>query len=210
MHDTSYISGECFLKIYGNKNMTVADIGGMNVNGSLRSVATSLDMKYTSVDMTKDESVDIVLENPHKLPFETQSFDLVISTSCFEHDPCFWITFKEMCRVVKNDGYIYVNAPKNGRYHCYPGDNWRFYFDAGQALAYWSSYQYNEEEVFPVEIVETFHVLPMSKEWIDFVCVWKRTNEKQKEILVQSEIYNSKGKLQTEVNSRGLSTTVKL
>jgi SAM-dependent methyltransferase len=213
MHDTAYISGECFFRTYGKENTTVVDIGGMNVNGSLRSIAESLNMKYISVDMTEHESVDIVLKDPHKLPFENQSVDLIISTSCFEHDPCFWITFKEMCRIIKNDGYIYINAPKNGVYHCYPGDNWRFYFDAGQALAYWSSYQYKDEDVFPVEIVETFHINPMNDGLNDglndFVCIWKRTEEKQKEILVKPEIYNNRGKLQTELNSRGLSTTVK-
>lgn len=213
MHDTAYYTGQLFLKLYGKENMTVVDIGGKNtyknVGGTLRSIAEDMKMKFICIDLEEDESVDIVIKPTDKLPFENESIDLVISTSCFEHDPCFWITFKEMCRIIKNDGYIYINAPKNGVYHCYPGDNWRFYFDAGQALAYWSSYQYKDEDVFPVEIVETFHINPMNDVWNDFVCIWKRTEEKQKEILVKPEIYNNRGKLQTELNSRGLSTTVK-
>ena len=210
MHDTSLISVESFFRLYGKQNAIVVDIGGRNVNGSLREVAQSMNMKYIAVDMEDHETVDIFLKDPHKFPFQNRSIDLIISTSCFEHDPCFWLTFKEMTRVIKNDGYIYINAPKNGVYHCYPGDNWRFYFDAGQALSYWSSKQYINEEVFPVEIVETFHILPLSDIWTDFVCIWKRTNEKQTEILVKPEIYNNKGKLQLYLNSKGLNTTVKV
>ena len=101
-----------------------------------------------------------------------------------------------MCRIVKSDGYIYiyVNAPKNGPYHCHPGDNWRFYYDAGQALSYWSSYKYGNEDIFPVKVVETFHVNPVSENdiWIDFVCIWMRTDVKQEEILLELEL-NLKG-----------------
>ena len=50
-----------------------------------------------------------------------------------------------MTRIIKPSGYIYINAPTTGHYHCYPGDNWRFYSDAGQALAYWSGKQISNE-----------------------------------------------------------------
>ncbi|MFP4076345.1 MAG: hypothetical protein ACLFTD_07650 [Halochromatium sp.] len=43
-----------------------------------------------------------------------------------------------MLRVVKRGGLIYLNAPSNGSYHGYPFDHWRFYPDAGRALASWS------------------------------------------------------------------------
>ena len=60
-------------------------------------------------------------------------FSTQVSTSCFEHDPIFWLTFKEIARVTKVDGFVYVNAPSNEVYHGYPGDNWRFYKDAPAA-----------------------------------------------------------------------------
>ena len=84
------------------------------------------------VDIEPDISVNIIIKPTQRLPFEDNSVDLVVSTSCFEHDPCFWLTFKEMTRIVKPEGFIYVNAPTRGIYHGYPGDNWRFYSDAGQ------------------------------------------------------------------------------
>ena len=49
----------------------------------------------------------------------------------------FWLTFAQMCRLVRSGGYIYLSAPPNGTFHRYPTDNWRFYPDAGIALAKW-------------------------------------------------------------------------
>ena len=61
--------------------------------------------------MEADPSVDIVTPPGDKLPFGDSYVDLIVSTSCFEHDPCFWMTFKEMTRIIKPSGYIYINAP---------------------------------------------------------------------------------------------------
>lgn len=100
MHDTAMLSGTKFAELYGKEGMPVIDIGGMDVNGSLRSSFEKLNMKYTCVDLENGRGVDIVVP-PGDLPFPDESFDLVVSTSCFEHDPCFWMTFREMCRIVK-------------------------------------------------------------------------------------------------------------
>ena len=147
------------------------DIGGRNVNGSLREFFEEKGMRFVCVDMEANPSVDIVIPPGEKLPFDDASVDLIVSTSCFEHDPCFWITFREMTRIIKPTGFIYINAPTKGYYHGYPGDNWRFFSDARQALAYWSGKQMSNEDVYPVKIVETFNVLGDC--WNDFVCVAK-------------------------------------
>ena len=209
MHDTALTAGYIFAELYGGANKVVIDIGGKNVNGSLRPYFEKLGMKYICVDIEEDSSVDIVVKPGNKLPFDNQSIDLIVSTSCFEHDPCFWITFKEMTRIVKMDGFIYVNAPTNGAYHCHPGDNWRFYSDAGQALAYYSGYQYANEEVFPVKVIETFHTLPLNVLWIDFVCIWGRTDIKETEIIVSKNVYQNIGKLELALNNDKYKTVKK-
>jgi len=209
MHDTALISGKIFADTYGSLNKVVLDIGGKNVNGTLRNFFEEKGMKYICLDIEKDSSVDIVIDPGDKLPFENGSIDLIISTSCFEHDPCFWITFKEMTRVIKLGGFIYVNAPTNGPYHSHPGDNWRFYSDAGQALSYWSSYQFANEPVFPVKVVETFHIMPKNDVWIDFICVWQRVEEKQIDILVSNSISNNIGILQKTLNDNNFKTIKK-
>lgn len=41
------------------------------------------------------------------MPFGDGAFDAVVASSVFEHDVAFWITFREMCRVVRPGGTIY-------------------------------------------------------------------------------------------------------
>lgn len=209
MHYTSLKSGEAFSQSYGIQNGLVIDIGGRNVNGSLRSFFEKRGMNYVCVDMEEDISVDIVLPPGEKLPFEDSSVDLIVSTSCFEHDPCFWLTFKEMTRIIKPSGYIYINGPTSGPYHTYPCDNWRFYSDAGQALAFWSGKQVSNEKIYPVKVVETFNVL--GDIWNDFVCVWQRVNIEniEKNIIVSDEIINNIGILEQTINNYGLQTRKK-
>ena len=207
MHDTAAKSGDAFAITYGGSDKIVVDIGGQDVNGSLRSFFTSRGMKYICVDMTEHPSVDIIVKPGEKMPFETASIDLIVSTSCFEHDPCFWLTFREMTRIIKLDGAIYVNAPTRGFYHCYPGDNWRFFSDAGQALAYWSGIQVSIEDIFPVKVVETFNVL--GDTWNDFICVWQRTSVKETSITTHADIINTIGPLEKMINQKGLETRKK-
>ena len=114
-----------------------------------------------------------------------------------------------MTRIIKPGGFIYINAPTNGPYHCYPGDNWRFYSDAGQALSYWSSYQISNEPVFPVKVLETFHILPKSDKWIDFICVWERVNEKQTDIIVSKNISGNIGILEKALHNNTCNTIKK-
>jgi SAM-dependent methyltransferase len=207
MHLSSYVAGNLFANIYGGPNKIVVDLGGKNVNGSLRNFFENLGMKYICVDMDEHSSVDIIVKPGEKLPFDNNSIDLIVSTSCFEHDPCFWMTFKEMTRIIKDDGFIYVNAPSNGPYHGYPGDNWRFYGDAGQALSYWSGIQIADEVTFPMKIVETFTIIIDNVElWHDFICIWQRTDKKEENIIVPDHINNNIGILEKSLNDSGYPT----
>ena len=209
MHYTAISSGNFFAQYYGGIGKVVIDLGGKDVNGSLRDFFENLGMKYICVDIEPHKSVDIVVKPGDKLPFENSSIDIIVSTSCFEHDPCFWITFKEMTRITKLGGFIYVNAPTNGPYHCHPGDNWRFYSDAGQALAYWSSFQFSNETIFPVKIVETFHILPKNDVWLDFICIWERVDEKQTDIVVSKTFSEKVGILEIILNDNNFDTIKK-
>jgi SAM-dependent methyltransferase len=199
MHYTSLHAGKYFAETYGKPGYTVVDIGGSDLNGSLRNFFTERDMKYICVDIEPHKSVDVVMKPGDPFPFETGSVDLIVSTSCFEHDPCFWITFKEMCRILKQDGYIYINGPSNGPYHKHPGDNWRFYPDAGQALAYWSGISYKGEETFPVKLVETFFIQKSGQVWIDFIGIWKRSDSKESDIIVSENMKNDIGPLRQKL-----------
>jgi len=201
MHYSSQKAGEFFAKVYGKPNLTVLDVGGADRNGSIKAFYAELNMQYICLDINQGPGIDIVIQPGGRFPLQDASVDLVISSSVFEHDPCFWITFKEIARVTKLGGYIYVNAPSRGAYHTFPVDNWRYYGDAGQALAYWASLEYGSIEAYPVTVEETFHIKTNHpgyfNHWGDFVCVWKRVEEKTSQIAVSEDVKKRNGLLKT-------------
>lgn len=117
-------------------DLTVLDIGAQDVNGSLRQFCP-LNAKYVGVDFVNGVGVDVVLTDPYKLPFDDNSADAIVSSSCFEHSEMFWLLFLEAMRVLKPSGLLYLNAPSNGNFHRFPVDCWRFYPDSANALVTW-------------------------------------------------------------------------
>src|SRR5882757_2811173 len=162
MHDTAYALGSHFFQCYfASRPIKILEIGSQNVNGTLRDRAPAGSL-YVGADVTPGAGVDVVFGDRHALPFADEHFNAVISTSCFEHDQMFWLTFIEMARVTASSGYIYINAPSNGAYHSYPSDNWRFYPDSGRALAAWAQHQGRD-----VTLVESFIAKRKSDKWND-------------------------------------------
>jgi SAM-dependent methyltransferase len=168
MHKSALLAGRAFFDQYcSNRDISILDIGSLDINGSLRSVAPAT-AQYMGVDMAAGSGVDLVLEDPHHLPFDDQTFDAVVSTSCFEHDSFFWLTFLECIRVLRKGGLFYLNAPSNGKYHSHPRDHWRFYPDAGLALCAWA-----QRSGLTVTVVESFILNQIEDYWNDFVCVFE-------------------------------------
>jgi SAM-dependent methyltransferase len=69
------------------------------------------------------------------LPLADAAIDVVLSGQMLEHCELFWLTFGEMIRVLRPDGYLFLIAPSAGPIHRYPVDCYRFYPDAYAALA---------------------------------------------------------------------------
>jgi hypothetical protein len=145
-------------------NLKVIDFGAYDVNGTLKPIFK--DCNYIGIDMSAGPNVDIVC-NGQATPFESNSVDVVTSSSNFEHDDCFWVTFLEMCRIVKPGGLIYINAPSGGPYHGFPGDCWRFYKDSWAALAKWA-----DKNGHHVSLVESY--IDNTCEWKDSVGIFKK------------------------------------
>src|SRR5690349_2306778 len=101
MHDTAFQIGALAMNIYADLSTdSVLEVGSQAVNGSLRENALPT-THYVGVDIEAGEGVDLVIEAGKPLPVDSGAFDLVIASSVFEHDPCFWLTFLEMCRATK-------------------------------------------------------------------------------------------------------------
>jgi SAM-dependent methyltransferase len=169
LHDTAYEHGRLFFELYWQPSFeVVVDMGSQNVNGSLRDHRRS-GTHYVGLDIEPGPGVDVVVKPGAALPFADSSVDVVVSTSAFEHDVFFWETFLEMARVIRPGGLVYINVPSNGDFHRYPLDCWRFYPDAGVALANWAA-----ERGVAVELVESFVAKPGDHGWADFVAVFRK------------------------------------
>lgn len=70
----------------------------------------SLNVNYTGVDHIAGPNVDVVIDIDKELPFPDSSVDVVISTSAFEHDQMFWITFLDLLRILKPNGMLFLQV----------------------------------------------------------------------------------------------------
>jgi SAM-dependent methyltransferase len=119
------------------------------------------------VDFAAGRGVDIVLDDPYALPFESSSIDIVLSSSCFEHAEMFWLVFLEALRILRPSGLFYLNVPSNGDFHRHPVDCWRFYPDSGRALITWA-----KRNGIAAALLESFTSTQIGDQWNDFVAVF--------------------------------------
>lgn len=171
MHPTAITNADLFFKTYVGKfapGAKLVEIGSQDVNGSLRQLCPP-HAEYVGVDLVEGKNVDIVLEDPYKLPFADGALDVVMSSSVFEHSEMFWLLFNEIMRVLKPAGLFYLNAPSNGDFHQYPVDCWRFYPDSGQALVKWARHN-----GLNVDLLESFVSAQWQDVWNDFIAIFVR------------------------------------
>jgi SAM-dependent methyltransferase len=168
MHLSALKNAKAFFDVYAPhvKQPLVVDIGAQDVNGSLKSVAPNY-VEYIGVDFVPGKGVDVILEDPYKLPFEDNSVDIILSSSCFEHSEMFWVLFLEIIRVLKPSGLFYLNVPSNGPFHRYPVDCWRFYPDAGRALVTWAG-----RNGYQPELLESYIGKQYKDVWNDFIAIY--------------------------------------
>lgn len=91
----------------------VLEIGSYDVNGSLRSMfATAAD--YTGVDLKDGPGVDLVAFG-HEIDAPDGSYDITLSGECFEHDPHWQQTFRNMARMTRPGGLVAFSCASLGR-----------------------------------------------------------------------------------------------
>ena len=174
MHSTAKRTFESFVISYldSTREIKVLEVGSQNFNGGLRDLKSSK-MSWFGIDVSQGPGVDLIVEVGGTFPFEDENFDLVVASSVFEHDIQFWTTFLEMVRVTKQDGLILLIVPSQGAFHRYPLDAFRFYPDAGLALANWSHFKN-----FPIELIESFTTQPENGEvWSDYISIFSKSLE---------------------------------
>ena len=90
----------------------VLEIGSLNINGSVRTFFNECD--YTGIDVANGKDVDIV-SNGENYFEKANTFDVIISCECMEHNPMYQKTWLNMLRMLKNDGLIIMTCATFGR-----------------------------------------------------------------------------------------------
>jgi SAM-dependent methyltransferase len=174
MHKSAYNNAIKFYEKYCKNDIEskhILDVGSWDSNGCLKPIFQKA--QYIGLDVQSGPNVDVV-SNSNNMPFNNEQFDIIISTSCFEHDEMFWLTFLEMCRVLKGGGYIYICAPSSGPYHpigC-PSDSWRFYPDSWRSLCRWAI-----KNNFDMKLVESYidsSYYPPDDNWKDSIGIFRK------------------------------------
>lgn len=101
-------------KILGNffSNKRVLDVGSGDINGNNRFLFENCE--YNGNDVIQANNVTIVSKTKD-LPFVNNTFDTIISTECFEHDPEYKQSFLKIYDMLKPDGLFCFTCASTGR-----------------------------------------------------------------------------------------------
>ena len=170
MHPTAVDNARRFFETYlpDGTGRTIVEIGAGGAGTSLRSLCPA-GARYVAADIAAGGGIDVVMEDPYRLPFDDGSVDACLASSVLEHVEFFWLLFEEVLRVLRPEGLFYLNVPSNGPFHRHPVDCWRFYPDSGRALAAWG-----RRRGYDPVLLESFVAWQRAERWNDFVAVFVR------------------------------------
>lgn len=137
MHDSAFKDAKNFVEKYlsPTDKLKIADIGSMDVNGSLKSLFLQNNWSYVGCDLSKGKNVDLVLDSLYLWNgIKSNTFDVVVSTQVLEHVQHPWRWIKEIERIVKPNGLVYICTPNTIGFHEYPIDCWRVWPDGMKGL----------------------------------------------------------------------------
>jgi len=104
----------------------IYDIGSKNARAGYAFGKPPEDAKIVCVDIQDGAGVDLVADAHDLHMVENNSVDLIISVSMLEHVRYPHKVVKEMHRILKPGGIIYINVPFTFPFHADPNDFYRF------------------------------------------------------------------------------------
>ena len=138
------------------------DVGSFNVNGTYRSIVPA-SWRYIGTDIAPGPNVDVVMPEEDVIPYEADSFDVVICGQVLEHCKRPWHLIPEMWRVVKPGGFCIIITVAKWPIHRYPVDCYRFYPDGMKVLLEDAGFAVIECGVDPAEaIIEMYSAFPVA------------------------------------------------
>ena len=90
----------------------VLDVGSGDINGNNRFLFENCE--YDGNDVINANNVTIVSKTKD-LPFKNNTFDTIVSTECFEHDPEYKESFAKIYDMLKPDGLFCFTCASTGR-----------------------------------------------------------------------------------------------
>jgi SAM-dependent methyltransferase len=109
IHFITFVKG--ILKYYF-ENKKVLDVGSGDINGNNRFLFENCD--YNGNDLIEAPNVTIV-SRTKDLQFESDTFDTIISTECFEHDPSYKESLIKIYDMLKPCGLFFFTCAGLGR-----------------------------------------------------------------------------------------------
>jgi hypothetical protein len=91
-------------------DVAVLEIGSLDVNGTVRDFFDSSD--YVGVDVGPGPGVDVIGRG-EELTYPDNSFDVTVSAECFEHNPEWVATFRNMWRM--SSTHVIMTCATEGR-----------------------------------------------------------------------------------------------
>jgi SAM-dependent methyltransferase len=106
-------------------NKRVLDVGSGDINGNNRFLFENCE--YDGNDVIEGRNVTIVSKTKD-LPFQENTFDTIVSTECFEHDPEYKQSLNKIYNMLKPDGLFFftcasTDRPEHGTQRTSPGDS---------------------------------------------------------------------------------------
>jgi len=96
-----------------NKPLKVLDVGSGDINGNNRSLFDPAS-DYTGNDVYAARNVTIISKTA-ALSFPDETFDVIVSTECFEHDPEYTASLQNIVRMLKPGGLFFFSCASTGR-----------------------------------------------------------------------------------------------
>jgi SAM-dependent methyltransferase len=108
------------------KDKIVLDVGGGDINGNNRHLFENCVIHVNDV---MDAPNVTVVSKTKDLTFNSEFFDTIISTECFEHDPEFEESWKNIYRMLKPNGLFFftcagLGRPEHGTRRTSPNDSY--------------------------------------------------------------------------------------
>jgi ubiquinone/menaquinone biosynthesis C-methylase UbiE len=118
---------------FNKKGLRILEIGSREVTAESKARQEFSNAEYVGFDYYPGNNVDVV-GDAHKISSyfkEGEQFDLIFSSACFEHFAMPWQVAKEMSKLCKVGGHIFVETHFSFSSHERP---WHFYHFSDMAL----------------------------------------------------------------------------